>query len=84
MVELRRSHEYLDHFRSDRSARVDYIKSAGLSSQEVLRGFHVRTAGYVNAPQNGVPFYTTYEQLGSVSPQLVSLSTGTELDTLTI
>lgn len=35
---------------------MDYIKSANLSSQEVLRGFYVRTAGYVNAPQNGVLF----------------------------
>ena len=50
MVEKRRSHERLDQFRADRSARVDCIKSAGLPSEKIVRGFSVRTANYVNDP----------------------------------
>lgn len=36
---------------------MDCIKSANISSQEILCGVYIRTAGYVDAPRNGVLFF---------------------------
>lgn len=83
MVELRRGYEHLDQRYPNRSAGVDCVEGADLSSQEMLCGVDVRTADYVNAPRHGLSSVILTEQLGSVLPPLVSLSTGTELNTLT-
>ena len=83
VVELRRSHEHLDKLRFNRPASVDYMESANLSSQEGLRGVHLRTSDYVNAPRSGISSVMLTKQLGSVSPPFVSSSIGTEFDTLT-
>ena len=83
MVELRRSYEHFDQRRFDCLACMDLIESADLASQKTLCGLGVRIADHVNAPQYNIPSVILTAVLGSVSLRYVSLSTGTELDTIT-
>lgn len=83
MVGLPRSNEHPDQRRSDRLACVDCIKGADFSPQKILRGVDVRYAHNVSIPQNGTSSVILMDLLGSVSPPLVSLYTGTKLDILT-
>lgn len=82
-MELCRSYEHLNQRRSNRPAHMDSIEGADLSAQEILCGVDFHTANYVNAPQNGNSSVILTGVLGSVSPRAVSLSIGTELNTLT-